>query len=29
MEFLIAIVIYFVIWTLVIWGSSYFNANVH
>ena len=28
MEFLLAIVFYFVIWVLVIWGSSYINQNV-
>jgi hypothetical protein len=29
MEFVVALAIYFAIWTLVIWGSSYFNQNVH
>jgi hypothetical protein len=28
MEFLIPLVIYFIIWALVIWGSVYFNNNV-
>jgi hypothetical protein len=28
MEFLLALVFYFVIWALVIWGSSYINQNV-
>jgi len=29
MEIVAALAIYFVIWALVIWGSSYFNQNVH
>jgi len=29
MEIVIAVVIYLVIWTLVLWGSSMFNANIH
>jgi hypothetical protein len=29
MEIVVALAIYFAIWTLVIWGSSYFNQNVH
>jgi hypothetical protein len=28
MEVLLALVFYFVIWVLVIWGSSYINQNV-
>lgn len=28
MEFLLALVFYFLIWVLVIWGSSYINQNV-
>jgi hypothetical protein len=28
MEILLALVFYFVIWVLVIWGSSYINQNV-
>jgi hypothetical protein len=28
MEILGALAIYFVIWALVIWGSTYFNQNV-
>jgi hypothetical protein len=28
MEVIAALAIYFVIWTLVIWGSTYFNQNV-
>ena len=28
MEIIGALVIYFVIWTPVIWGASYFNQNV-
>jgi hypothetical protein len=28
MEVLLALVFYFVIWLLVIWGSSYINQNV-
>jgi hypothetical protein len=29
MEIVLALVFYFSIWTLVIWGASYFNQNVH
>ena len=29
MDIVLALVIYFIIWTLVIWGSSYLNQNVH
>jgi hypothetical protein len=29
MEFILALVILFAIWFLVIWGSIYFNKNVH
>lgn len=28
MEILSALVIYFAIWVLVIWGASYFNEHV-
>jgi hypothetical protein len=28
MEVLLALVFYFLIWVLVIWGSSYINQNV-
>ena len=28
MEALLALAIYFAIWALVIWGSTYFNQNV-
>ena len=28
MEVIGALVVYFAIWTLVIWGSTYFNQNV-
>jgi hypothetical protein len=28
MEVILALVVYFAIWTLVIWGSTYFNQNV-
>jgi hypothetical protein len=28
MEVLAALAIYFAIWALVIWGSTYFNQNV-
>jgi hypothetical protein len=28
MEVLLALAIYFTIWALVIWGSSYFNQHV-
>jgi hypothetical protein len=29
MEFILALVILFAIWFLVIWGSIYVNKNVH
>jgi hypothetical protein len=29
MEIVTALAIYFAVWALVIWGSSYFNQNVH
>jgi hypothetical protein len=29
MEIVLALAIYLTIWVLVIWGSSYFNKNVH
>jgi hypothetical protein len=29
MEVIIPIVIYFAIWAVVIYGSNYFNQNVH
>ena len=28
MEAILALAIYFAIWTVVIWGSTYFNNNV-
>jgi hypothetical protein len=28
MEVIAALAVYFVIWTLVIWGAVYFNQNV-
>ena len=28
MEIILALVVLFAIWILVIWGSSYFNKNV-
>jgi len=28
MEVILALVVLFAIWVLVIWGSSYFNKNV-
>jgi hypothetical protein len=28
MEIILALVVMFAIWVLVIWGSSYFNKNV-
>jgi len=28
MQVILALAIYFAIWTLVIWGSTYFNKNV-
>jgi hypothetical protein len=28
MKVILALAIYFAIWTLVIWGSIYFNKNV-
>jgi hypothetical protein len=28
MQVLLALAIYFAIWALVIWGSTYFNQNV-
>ena len=28
MEVLLALVVYFAIWVLVIWGASYFNEHV-
>lgn len=28
MEIVLAVVFYFAIWALVIWGASYFNKNV-
>jgi len=28
MKVLLALAIYFAIWALVIWGSTYFNQNV-
>jgi hypothetical protein len=28
MEIIVALVVLFAIWVLVIWGSSYFNKNV-
>ena len=28
MEVLLALVIYFAIWVLVIWGAAYFNQHV-
>ena len=29
MEIVAALAIYLALWALVIWGSSYFNQNVH
>lgn len=28
MEIIVALVVLFLIWVLVIWGSTYFNKNV-
>jgi len=28
MEIIMALVVLFIIWVLVIWGSTYFNKNV-
>jgi hypothetical protein len=29
MEVILALAVMFVIWILVIWGSSHFNRNIH